>query len=198
MHLDYARGLLVYFVQNSKIFYGNTFIVYNVHNLLHICDDVKNFNCSLNDISYFPFENHLQHLKRFVRRSKNPINQIAKRDLEYGLCFPKLNHKTLCTKVSANKKDRCFYLKGGSIAFVLQKLTDDIYKCDVFSQCYLDNVFVNPVESKIFNIFLLKTVHAQKGQIKQLNKSKLIRKCVCLPEERGYSIFPLLHAIERS
>ena len=148
MHLDYARGLLVYFVQNSKIFYGNTFTVYNVYNFLHICDDVKNFNCSLNDILCFPFENHLQRLKHFVRLSKNPINQIAKRDFEYGLCFTKLNHKTLCTKVSANKKDRCFYLKDGSNAFLLQKITDDIYKCDVVSQCYLDNVFVNPVSQK--------------------------------------------------
>ena len=41
-------------------------MVYNVHNLLHLSRDVKVFNCSLNHISAFPFENYLQKLKRLV------------------------------------------------------------------------------------------------------------------------------------
>ena len=43
--------------------YGSTFTVYNVHNLLHLHEDVSFFNCSLNDVSAFQFKNHLQVIK---------------------------------------------------------------------------------------------------------------------------------------
>ena len=56
-YLDFAEQLLKYFLKNASNFYGPSFTVYNVHALLHIHDDVRNFSCSLNDISAFEFEN---------------------------------------------------------------------------------------------------------------------------------------------
>jgi len=78
-HLGYARELLLYYVKKSEAIYGKTFAVYNVHSLIHLPDDVEHFNCSLNGISCFPFENYLQTLKKMVRQSRNPIAQVAKR-----------------------------------------------------------------------------------------------------------------------
>jgi hypothetical protein len=60
-------------VAESAILYGDTFNVYNVHGLLHIADDSIKYGCSLNAISAFPFENHLQILKKYVRKQQNPI-----------------------------------------------------------------------------------------------------------------------------
>ena len=77
-YLTFARELLNYFVINSKHLYTKSFCIYNVHSLLHICDDVVKFDCSLNDISCFPFENFMQTLKKAVKNSKSPVVQIAK------------------------------------------------------------------------------------------------------------------------
>ena len=71
--LDYAATLLIFFVNNTHIYYGDTFNVYNFHNLKDIVDDVKYFNCSLDGLSYFKFENYLQSLERIVKNANNPI-----------------------------------------------------------------------------------------------------------------------------
>ena len=77
-HLGYAADLLKYFVEKASFLYGAEFIVYNVHCLIHLADEVRNFG-SLDMCSGFPFENYLQKLKRLVRSGKNPLAQIVKR-----------------------------------------------------------------------------------------------------------------------
>ena len=77
--LDYARDLLRYFVSKYRDLYGSRFTVYNVHNIVHIWKDIDNFNFSLDEISSFPFENYLQVLKKFVRKSQNSLAQVHKR-----------------------------------------------------------------------------------------------------------------------
>ena len=49
--LNYAEGLLRWFVGRAKLLYGETFTVYNVHNLIHLINDVRTHKVSLNDIS---------------------------------------------------------------------------------------------------------------------------------------------------
>ena len=75
--LEYAALLLKFFGDNAHIYYGDTFNVFNDHNLKHIVDEVKHFNCSLNDLSCFKFQNYLQFLKRMVKNANNPIVQIC-------------------------------------------------------------------------------------------------------------------------
>lgn len=54
-YCNYAKELMLYFIKTSTEVYGDTFVTYNVHNLIHIGDDFENFQTSLNDISAFPF-----------------------------------------------------------------------------------------------------------------------------------------------
>jgi len=61
------------------VLYGETSVVYNVHSLLHIVDDVKYSRTSLNQLSAFRFENYLQSLKSLIRSASNPLVQAAKR-----------------------------------------------------------------------------------------------------------------------
>ena len=75
---DYAQKLLVSFVELAKLLYGPGFMVYNVHCLVHLAADAKQFG-SLDGISAFPFENHLKHLKRMVRKTSLPLPQIVRR-----------------------------------------------------------------------------------------------------------------------
>ena len=76
-NLSIARKLLEYFVYRSHKHYGETFCVYNVHGLLHIVDDVENFNVPLITFSCFQFENHLQTLKRRIRGKNKVLSQIV-------------------------------------------------------------------------------------------------------------------------
>ena len=196
-YIIYARSLITQFVYNCKYIYGNTFTVYNVHNLLHLPDDCLNFNSSLNTISCFPYENFLQHVKKAVKSSSNPIAQIVKRQTEWENSFGFLSKKLLSTKISSVRKDSCFLLQNKNIAFVKEILSGDSFLCDVVKVRHLEDVYNTPIRSSYLNIVLLPYRNNVKLKSKILYKSHFIRKCVCLPEQRGLAIFPLLHEIER-
>ena len=82
---DYSKLLLRHFVSESRKLYGPEFVVYNVHGLIHLPDDVMRFG-PLDNFSCFPFENFLQQIKRKVRRSQNPLVQVVKRIAESLSC----------------------------------------------------------------------------------------------------------------
>ena len=54
--LECVTNLLTWFVKNCTHLYGNKFLVYS---LLHIADDVRFVNASLDEVSAFKFENYL-------------------------------------------------------------------------------------------------------------------------------------------
>lgn len=75
---DYASHLLNLFVKNAKKLYGKTFLIYNVHSVIHLVDIAKSFK-SLNNVSCFPFENFLHSLKLKLRKGHMPLAQIYER-----------------------------------------------------------------------------------------------------------------------
>ena len=151
-NLPYARDLMKYFVGKCQDIYGETFTVYNVHNLLHLHEDVGFFGCSLNEISCFPFENNLEHLKNLVRNANNPVFQICKRETELEQSGMNKNKKKLFTKVSCAQKDSCFLLADDSVAFVKVKRADGSFECDVIRPQYMDSVYKRPVDSNVFGL----------------------------------------------
>ena len=62
--IQYVKDFLQYFLENSYQYYGNTFNVYNVHNLIHIVDDTRRLECTLDEIPCFQFENYFHFLKK--------------------------------------------------------------------------------------------------------------------------------------
>lgn len=67
-NIDYAKKLLQHFVQSFEKIYGKEYISHNVHNLLHISNEVRKFG-PLDSFSSFRFENFLQILKNFLRKT---------------------------------------------------------------------------------------------------------------------------------
>ena len=78
VHTDYCEHLFHFFVHTFSKLYGKSQVVYNVHCLTHLVDDVRRYGC-LENISAFPFENCLGHLKKMVRKPNNPVSQIVNR-----------------------------------------------------------------------------------------------------------------------
>lgn len=69
----------------------------------------------------FQYENYLFKIKKYVRKSQNPIAQIAK-PMKETETFPSWQiRKKLHITISTKKKDSCFLLKNGKFAFVREK-----------------------------------------------------------------------------
>lgn len=77
-YLDVADQCLKDFVIKSATIFGNDFVVFNVHNLIHLVDDVRLYG-TINDFSCFPFENHMSYLKRKLHSSNKPLQQLHRR-----------------------------------------------------------------------------------------------------------------------
>ncbi|GAA6097846.1 uncharacterized protein LOC113076649 isoform X1 [Tachysurus ichikawai] len=75
---DLANTLLLSFVEHFGQLYGEEFLVYNIHGLVHLSEDVK-IHGNLDLISGFPFENFLGKLKKLVRGPCNPLTQVMRR-----------------------------------------------------------------------------------------------------------------------
>ena len=196
-YLCYAEELLLHFVRKCKDIYGETFTVYNVHNLLHLPDDVKHFGCSLNEISAFQFENHLHTLKKFVRKSQNPIAQVTKRISELDKTYVTRRCKRISqTRIGIRRKDSCFLLGNEDIAFVKEKRQDGSLVCDLFKMRTMQSLFETPCDSKLINVTYIRCLRNE-ARRSILSKEALQKKCVCLPHNGGYAVFPMLHDIER-
>ena len=75
----YAKLYLRRFFEILPRLYGKHASILNMHNLIHLADDVKNMECSLNAISAFPFESCLGKLKKLVRTPNRPLEQVCRR-----------------------------------------------------------------------------------------------------------------------
>ena len=71
-----AQDALCQFVLLAKDVFGDEIAVYNLHNLVHLPDDVRKFG-PLDGFSAFAFENFLGSLKRLVRSGRLPLQQIV-------------------------------------------------------------------------------------------------------------------------
>ena len=78
---EYVEELAVFWVRKSAELYGKHFVVYNVHCLIHLVDDCRNFG-SLDKISAFPYENFMQVLKSSIRKPQHILQQLSNRMCE--------------------------------------------------------------------------------------------------------------------
>lgn len=74
----FPQELLNVFVKHCEQLYGQTFLIYNVHILCHLADDVKNYGL-LDLFSCFPFENYLGQIKNLIKSPNYPLQQIGRR-----------------------------------------------------------------------------------------------------------------------
>ncbi len=107
---SYAQELLLEFIRDTKHILGSPFVVYNVHSLSHIPDDVQRLQCSVNHLSVFPFENHLQSVKKLVKTPHNPIGQVFSRleRRQQNIFEPQ---KVIQPYISTRSQDSIFYLR---------------------------------------------------------------------------------------
>ncbi|XP_075534572.1 uncharacterized protein LOC142568577 [Dermacentor variabilis] len=80
-HAVFAGELLRCFVRDFRDFYGDEHVSFNVHCLIHLFADVQRYG-HLDSFSAFPFENHMQTIKRQLRKHGKPLQQLYNRLVE--------------------------------------------------------------------------------------------------------------------
>ena len=76
---EISKMYLHKFFKASAMLYGRQSLIMNMHNTLHVADDVINMDCSLSKISTFCFESYLGYLRNLVRTPNKPMTQICRR-----------------------------------------------------------------------------------------------------------------------
>lgn len=76
-----AKTLFEEYVEMYISIYGSHSITSNVHNLLHVTDNVQRFG-NLNSISTYPFENAARFIKLKLKQCDKSLEQVSRRILE--------------------------------------------------------------------------------------------------------------------
>lgn len=215
--LDYASELLKYFVQTFKILYGAEHISHNVHNLLHITHDVKNFG-PLQDFSAFPYENYLQTILKSLRKSDKPLSQIIKRHSEkcmannllpikqYPIYCKEHNNGPTLNKTDVKQyakivfkefslqiqePDNCFSLLNSSIILLKNILvSNDSTLLLGNSILHCEDFYTNPCPSSNLGIYC---TNNNIGPLEIFTMEDISHKCLKLKYGNKYIIMPLLH-----
>lgn len=220
-YCQYAQTLLETFVKHFGEIYGNDAIVYNVHGLIHLPLDVQQCG-SLDHISAFPFENHLQKMKKLVRKPERPIAQIIRRLSEQsfaGTCMtsgqgsglplgPLKKHHFdgpvpdgLDVKGQYGQLDTDQWTMKVSRGNNIFLIGDDICMIDNIIECISGVYVVYRVfsDKKVFftypfssDLLNMYCVSQAIGPIKYAELSAVTRKCIALPHRRDFVVMPLL------
>lgn len=217
---NYACELLKVFLEEVTQIYGKQTLVYNMHSLIHLAEDAKNYG-SLDNVSCFPFESFLGQIKAMVRRPHNPVAQIVRRYTEKINC---LSSKTLLTEkkdfilkqlhcngplpvshsycfqykklfgkflISISKSDRCFTIKD-EIVLVKNILATPDKEIFVVIQTFLrpEPFFEFPLNSKNLGIFV---VSQNLSDLTVIPVSCLDKKAVLLPFNDHFVAIVLVH-----
>ncbi|KAB0790112.1 hypothetical protein PPYR_05330 [Photinus pyralis] len=201
--INTAKEMLVHFVAQIKLLYGNEASIYNVHSLIHLADDCLYFKETLNEVSCFPFENYLGKLKYMLRRPNRPAAQICKRLSETSyinydrldnansfvvhnntISFPKF-------KISLNKKD-CFVFLNSRNIFKITEIVDELYVAGFISS-ELKNLYDYPIPSSELGIYKFNAfshIHMEIIPITQISG-----KCFVISQNGHFVGMILLHLI---
>ncbi|XP_011688337.1 PREDICTED: uncharacterized protein LOC105450269 [Wasmannia auropunctata] len=171
--LHYAQSLFEYFVRKFREYYGDQYLSHNVHNLLHICEDVKRFE-TIDSYSAFKYENYLYTIKKSLQVSGKPLEQIANRIIEkrnieknfrysmkdYPIIYYDKN-KTRVKRVefdgfmlSSNNPDNCCSLINNIIATVNDiYFSNNILYFRVTQHLSVEPFFSSPCDSTLVGIY---------------------------------------------
>jgi len=219
VYCDFARKLLIRFVEHCLSAYGQNFVVYNVHNLIHLPDDVRRYG-PLDNISCFPFENNLHSIKKMVRSPFMPLQQVVNRVSEQQSCllsakqspsvpvlkgvlytdFTVRNHEnalfysSVVTKdntLSTKDSDNCVWLKDGRIGRIqhIRQQSDNRIFVTLRLFAGVDSFYDYPLDSQKLKIVSVKDVTS-------VNYTCLLRdiryKCMCMPlRGNSFVVLPL-------
>ena len=182
--LDYAEKLCIKFVKQFSKIYKNTSVVFNIHCLLHIVDDVRRFG-ALDSISAFPYETMLGKMKRRIRSSNKPLEQICKRLSEGAFAVKVDEHVNRYRIIPGKMKDSCVMLRNRDIMLVAREENSVLIGRRFI---YKESALKYPCDSSFLDVYLV----GKKMEGIRVQNSEIFRKCMIVPCRSKFMILPLL------
>lgn len=216
---EYSHQLLVKFVKHFAQLYGSERVVYNVHSLIHLPEDVK-VHGPLDQFSAFPFENYLGKLKNLVRKRSHLIQQVvlrlreaskfSRRKCQDSSILLKKKHglgpvpdgedmlastqyeEVVLDKmvISIKQGDNCIKVDD-KVGIVKNILEEPQRVCVVYSRFHSDEPFFSyPLDSRLIDVH---KVSLLSNTLRVADISQVQGKFVLLPFQGKDVAIPLLH-----
>lgn len=209
------------FIQQCKVIWGSQFIVYNVHSLTHLSQDLSEHGV-LDNFSCFWAENFIRFVKTKARGSRFILEQVIKRVTERDVCLGHLQiHSTdvILSRPTGDFVDghesfakieiahRSIILKTSppdNIVYINNNLVCSlraIYKSDVttmlcgYKYRIIGNVYENPFPSSKFSIF---HVDGPNNDCITFPIDDIFCKGLLMQHENISIIVPILHTIKHN
>jgi len=217
--IDYAEGLLNFYVRSFKQLYGSAYVSHNIHGLTHLADDVRRFG-HLDKFSTFKYENYMQFLIKLVRKGEKPLQQLSRRYSELtdvarekkplrnefsgrhldGPLPADCSNPQFCRfqmaeniLMETSEPNNCCQMQDGSIVIVRNFSYSRTGKqMVVVGQKFLSvkDLYKYPLPSSKLGIHFVTTLSSlQTWPVKWVRK-KMYR----VPLQEGFSVVPLLHS----
>jgi len=216
---EYAKSLIQYFIKKYKEIYGDEYITYNVHNLLHLCDDVLLFG-KVDNFSAFKFESYMNQIKRKMKNSRYPLQQIYNRVVEGRKLLTSVNkYNNLCEKddkpliinengqiykyykkvsfenftISLTQRNNCVLLKNYNYMLI-----SNIYKTESDDIKIVGKMFQNVsnfVEKPSFCLAIKVIDIHETSNMSTFDYTDIRAKCIILPMNDKFAVIPLLHNV---
>jgi len=191
--IDYAETLLKKFVKDYKIVYEGVSIVYNVHALLHLPDDVRQLG-PLDTFSAFPFENFLGIMKRRIRSGSRPLAQITRRISELSgtnFCEKSIRTNKKVTKIAdfniriGEMKNSCVIFNDGTLGIIVKQVQDTLHVRKFTRKLPL---FESPIDTGFLYLYRVK----DKTKNVLMNEKEIKAKCFICPFLGDFAVIPIL------
>lgn len=215
-----AQCLFEDYVESYIDIYGEESISSNIHNLIHVVDDVRRFG-NLNTISAYPFENSLRLIKLRLRNCNAPLEQISRRISEINSAIvndgssysstclmPKLKFSTMINDTPAYQTikfdhfclssrkngDKWFLTKCGKVV-EFSHAANDSHSTIIHGNYIqvLEDFFKVPFSSS--RLFIFTSIMVKGVQI-TCKPSDIRCKLVRLSYRNSYVFLPLVHTLE--
>lgn len=169
-----------------KLYYKEL-LVYNMHSLLHLGDDVKNHG-PLDNFGAFDFENYMQILKRKMRSKSLHLSQMIKRvsEMEHFSIrniYQKRDAQIIDCKI---KEGMCFLTKTGRVCVTV--VEDNEICIQYFAT--LTAVKNYPLPSSQLSVYFARDL----GIVERLDREVFLKKCVLLPFKNFHYCIPLCNS----
>lgn len=217
-NLNSAHNILRTFVTKFANIYGPENVTFNIHNLIHLCDEIKFFKTTLDSFSSFPFESYICTIKKMLRKGETPLQQIVRRIHECS--DVNLNIKSLESTNPFRLEKRC-----GNITPVNSKIYSaqfQILKTPLYSINCTDNkndcvmlkdgtsfaksgsqvivigrkleffqaLYNEPFSSEVLDI---KIIRDGNDSLREWNYNSIFKKIIKIPFKNHTAVFPILH-----
>lgn len=207
--------------------YGDEFLVYNVHNLIHLADEILRVG-PIDVFSCAPFENHIGVLTRLVQHTNRALAQLAKRIIERrnhninkpftfqsfrmyqphnngptfigfsGSQFKKLRYNNMYLSLTA--PDNCVVLRNGDVFKIYNIIQTQRGEMLLYGRILLPirSLYLYPMDSKLLGIFV---VQESLLEFEYFPIEHFYNKAIKIPIphcENEFAIVPFLHVDQNS